>query len=261
MRSLRPAGALASIFVASLGAWSCVGSDDSGPPSSLTNEGGLDVVAPLDSGSPDSSALDSAVADATAADASPCKPGSLVTDGGACVDVAGSLSGLRWDLPCTGANADPSLCAAASTPVVKTATLAGASGSTYSVTLRFRGTIEPNAYSGGAATGYFYTGGAASDPYANIYELAVSDPPQTFFVNSGAVRQASALYCDAIDYTATVDVRAGATITLTGNPRDALQIKNRDQAGAPLVIAGIPPAPAAFDGQFVQMDVLTVVAK
>lgn len=189
-----------------------------------------------------------------------CKDG-FVGDGGTCADVAATLVGLRWELPCTAPNANASLCGAAAAPVVKTATLSGAPGTTYAVTLRFRGIIEPNAYSGGSATGFFYTGGAASDPYANIYELKVSAPVTKYFVNAGTVRPSNDLYCETIDYTATVDMTAGATVTLTANPRDALQIKNRNQAGTALVVPNVPPAPAAFDGQFVQMDVVSIVAK
>jgi hypothetical protein len=188
-----------------------------------------------------------------------CKPG-FVGDGKTCTDVAGSLSGLRWELPCTAGNANPALCAAAGT-VSKQATLAGQSGTTYQVKLRFRGIIEPNAYSGGTGSGYFYTGGTASDPYANVYLLAVSQPAQNYYVNAGVVRPSNDLYCDAIDYEATIDVAGGAKVTLSANTKDALQIKNRDKAGNPYVIADVPPAPQAYNGQFVQMDVVSVTPK
>ena len=72
-----------------------------------------------------------------------CKAG-FVGDGKSCADVAAALSGLRWDLPCTAANANPALCAAPGS-VSKQATLAGQTATTYLVKLRFRGVIEPNA--------------------------------------------------------------------------------------------------------------------
>ena len=34
---------------------------------------------------------------------------------------------------------------------------------------------------------------------------------------------------------------------------------NVDDAGAPIVIPGIPPAPDVFDGQFLRIDVVDVV--
>src|SRR6478609_2285634 len=63
-----------------------------------------------------------------------------------CVDVAASLSGLSWKLPCTGA-IDAVSCASDPTVTVST-TLAGVSGVTYDVELHFRGVIEPKIYTG-----------------------------------------------------------------------------------------------------------------
>jgi hypothetical protein len=42
---------------------------------------------------------------------------------------------------------------------------------------------------------------------------------------------------------------------------DGFQLANRDAAGNPIVIAGVPPAPTAFDGQFIQMEVLSVTPR
>lgn len=189
-----------------------------------------------------------------------CKPG-FVGDGKTCENVAGALSGLRWELPCQSAATDPALCTTQTANITKTTTLAGASGTTYAVKLRFRGVVEPKTYNGGVETGFFSVGGTPATDTANIYRLTVSAPPATFFVNSGTTRASTALYAEAIDYEATVDIQAGATVTLTAEPLDALQIKNRDQAGAPFVITGVAPAPSAFDGQFVQMDVVSVTKK
>lgn len=189
-----------------------------------------------------------------------CKRG-FAGDGKTCENVAVSLSGLRWELPCQSAATDPALCTTQTTNITKTTTLAGAAGTTYAVKLRFRGVIEPKTYSGGVETGFFSVGGTPASDTANIYRLTVSAPSATYFVNSGTTRASTALYAESIDYEATVDMQAGATVTLTAEPLDALQIKNRDQAGAPFVVADVPPAPAAFDGQFVQMDVVSVTKK
>lgn len=189
-----------------------------------------------------------------------CKPG-FVGDGKSCANVAVSLSGLRWELPCVAAVADPALCTVASTNVSRAAELAGVSGTTYAVKIRLRGVVEPKTYNGGTRNGFFQVGGTPASDTANIYRLTTSSPSATYFVNAGTTRAANALYCATMDYEATIDVAAGATVTLTAEPLDALQIKNRDEAGAAFVIPSIPPAPAAFNGQFVQMDVVSVVPK
>lgn len=252
-------GPLAMVVVA-------CGSDPSVTPTDAGGDAAADAVVPVDAADATSPGCASAGCDpnATCAESGSgpvctCKAG-YVGDGKSCTDVAGALSGLRWDLPCTAANANPALCTAPGS-VSKQATLAGQTGTTYQVKLRFRGVIEPNAYSGGTANGYFYTGGTSADPYANVYQLTVSQPAQTYYVNSGTVRPSNDLYCDSIDYEATIDVAGGAKVTLSANTKDALQIKNRDKAGNPYVIADVPPAPQPYNGQFVQMDVVSVTAK
>ena len=79
--------------------------------------------------------------------------------------------------------------------------------------------------------------------------LTISDPPQTYYINAGTTRAANALYAEVIDYTQTVAAHAGATVTLAADPLDALEIQDIDANGAPL---------DAFDGQFVDMTVLSV---
>jgi hypothetical protein len=57
----------------------------------------------------------------------------------------------------------------------------------------------------------------------------------------------------------TVPLDAGATVTLTAMPIDGHEIENVDPSGTPIVIPDIAPAPAAYAGQFVQVDVVDVV--
>jgi hypothetical protein len=45
---------------------------------------------------------------------------------------------------------------------------------------------------------------------------------------------------------------------LSVDPVDALEAPNVDQQNKPIVIPVIPPAPIAFDGQFLQLDVESV---
>jgi len=37
-----------------------------------------------------------------------------------------------------------------------------------------------------------------------------------------------------------------------------LQVENVDASGTPFVVPGVAPAPAPYDGQFVQVDVVSV---
>ena len=68
--------------------------------------------------------------------------------------------------------------------------------------------------------------------------------------------------CHPIDATFTVRVRAGATVVLFASSVDGRrsQIRNRDDAGVAIVPPDVAPAPGAFDGQFLQLDVLSVSA-
>src|SRR5262245_13516537 len=59
----------------------------------------------------------------------------------ACVDVAGSLSGLVWKLPCEGGNPnDPTTCR--TTPKTVSTTVGGTAGVTYDITVHLRGVFE-----------------------------------------------------------------------------------------------------------------------
>jgi hypothetical protein len=173
-----------------------------------------------------------------------------------CVDVAGSLSGLLWKLPCTGA-IDEVSCASDPTVTVTT-TLGGASGVTYDVTLHFRGVVEQKAYLGGCADGtQWLSGGADNGDIGNVYELRVSAPLQHFFLNLGAN---SLRHTVAIDYVRTIRANAGATITLFAASKDAAELRNRDanSSGAPPVTISGTSVEQPFDGQFVEMAVEAV---
>lgn len=173
-----------------------------------------------------------------------------------CVAVASAFTGLRWELPCVTRSGRDSC----TTPGVvrRTALMGGDRGVVYDVTLRFRGVVETEGYVGGETDGaYFQIGGAPINDTWNIYALSVSSPAETYYVNRGE----GGLYrCFALDYTATIPIAAGATVTLVADPVDSAteEIVNTDGTGTPIVVPGVPPAPAAFDGQFIQMDVLTV---
>lgn len=65
-------------------------------------------------------------------------------------------------------------------------------------------------------------------------------------------------YVSLIDYEATVPMQAGTVVTLTANPVDAYEWANEDVNGNPVVVPGVPLYPNPYDGQFVQMGVVSV---
>jgi hypothetical protein len=54
-------------------------------------------------------------------------------------------------------------------------------------------------------------------------------------------------------------MQSSASVSLSADTVDGIEITNLDANGNPIVVPGIPPAPAAYDGQFIQMDVINVV--
>lgn len=168
------------------------------------------------------------------------------------VCIAGNLDGLRWEIPCT--NSGTPVCTS-NNEFSETATMLGDPGSSYDVTLRFRGVIEQKTYSGGVKDGYFLTGGTpAADGY-NIYRLEISDPPSVYYLNAGT---SNIQRVWELDVTKTIPIAAGATVTLSADAEDGFIIANTDGSGQPIIPAGVPPAPNAFPGQFIQMDVVSV---
>lgn len=231
---------------------------DSGTPDTETSESGV-----LDSGTPDNETPDSgdgcpvcaAHATCEVDEGGPrcrCDPGYLA-DAGGCEDVAAALDKLRWELPCAAAHVGDGC---ATGPRQLTAmTLGGDPAATYEVTLRFRGVVEYVAVSGGLRSGTFSIGGSPEDVGYNIYALLVSAPPVTYYLNAGA-SGARRIY--PVNAVHSIQAQGGATLTMVGDPVDGAEIINTDGDGGTNVVLGVPPAPAAFDGQFLQMDVLSV---
>ncbi len=177
--------------------------------------------------------------------------GSLVPDAGG---VVGALDHARWELPCHTGTASGDGCAAG--PAVHSViTLGGDPAQLYDLTVRFRGVVEYFTLDGGTGIGPVREGGAPVNVGLNIYSLAVADPAATWYLNAGG---GGPRRCFGLDEQAVVTARGGTTLTLAGDPLDGAELRNRDDAGVPIVVPGVPPAPLAFDGQFIQADVLEV---
>jgi hypothetical protein len=128
----------------------------------------------------------------------------------------------------------------------------GEKGKRYQVTLRFRGVVEPMMYKGGKQVGdYFYIGGEKNNATYNVYQISVSSPKSHYFLN----RQDKVGHqIFSIDYTQTIEIDGGATITFHGDGQNGKMIANFKK----LVIPDVAPAPLPYNGQFVQVNVVEV---
>lgn len=161
------------------------------------------------------------------------------------------LDGQQWKIPCTPPTSSWSVCIC-DDPADSVATLTGDTDVTYAVTLRFRGVIEPKGYTGGTNDGaYFQTGGTPAADMWNSYSLIVSDPAQTYYLNRSNVPVNIAV----VDYTAVVNVVGGATLTLHATTIDYTQINNPGT----LTVPGITDPAQPYKGQFLQVDVVSII--
>jgi hypothetical protein len=192
--------------------------------------------------------------------------GTAGTAGGAALaDVAKAFDGLRLECPCIDPNhfGQEKSDNCDSAPEVDRQTLTrpvgGNSNVVYDVTLRVRGNTEPNTFKNGTLQGErFYTGGETSTPGYTAYMLTVSDPQQVYFFN---YNPSTGHIHFLIDYQAVIPMRGGATLKFEVNGGKSLPdghgVSNREQ----LVVPDVAPAPAPFNGQLVQFDVTSVVAR
>lgn len=171
-----------------------------------------------------------------------------------CVDVAVELQGMRWEMPCKPHKPKADACGAATEKQERSVTLGGTAGVAYDVTLRFRGVVEQMSYTGGTAEDSWYIGGKPANKAYNVYALVASAPAQRYFLNAG---KAGIRRTFAIDYTKTIRVEGGAKLTLTADAQDGQLITNHDERKQAITVADAPPT-EPFDGQFIQMDVVSV---
>jgi hypothetical protein len=177
---------------------------------------------------------------------------------------AAAIDGFRFEFPCKDPMPDnPKEGADGPSGLVKgdpkttdnfisTKKFGGTPGKRYKVTLRFRGVVEPMMYKNGQQVGeYFYIGGEKNNATYNVYEIRVSSPQSHFFLN----RQDQVGHrIFTLDYTQTIEIDGGAEVVFFGDGQNGRLITNYKK----LVVPEIPPAPAPYNGQFIQVDVLDV---
>ena len=171
-------------------------------------------------------------------------------------DLVAELAGLRVELACTGTGSASVNCATADVDE-ETSLLLGDDGVIYNVVLHFRGLVEQKSYSSPVSTdGMWIEGGTPDGSSFNIFKLEISSPPQIYYLNAGSSYIDE---CFVVNVQKTVVMSDSAVVTLTADAGgDALSTRNRDDQGNPIVVMGVPPYPNPFDGQFLQMDVVTI---
>jgi hypothetical protein len=187
--------------------------------------------------------------------------------------IVPQLSGLIWEMPCTGhVNWPPPFSCDCVEPADQVTTLTGNDGFPFTARLLFRGVIEVAQYGGGEVIsgtgGMFLKGGTAVPDGHNVYTLIVSDPAQTYYLNRwDGVIGYNPVY--GVRYIVEIPITGGATITLhtdainsiPPDPTKLGQVMNSTNALAPSEL-GDPPLgvtqPYDAGGQFMQMDALAV---
>ncbi len=194
---------------------------------------------------------------------------------GSLLAEAAALEGVRWELTCGATVEDGRVCeyatdCAAGTRINfdKTVVFGGEPGQVYQVTLRWRGVVEPHKYLGGQADGTHFRVGGTPDPDAStnlfgVYSVEVSAPHEIYYLNDDTQ---TGHYVFPIDHTKTIDIEGGARLHLLDVDQvlPCYAARNCDPAlpvCTPFVIDGVGPAPAAFNGQFIEMNVVSVVRK
>jgi hypothetical protein len=279
---------------------STVGQDDAGEDAADDDAGDANVAV-VDAGDASDSSSDAADANACTLDggapgtkcsgvcvdttndplncgacAAVCEAGAVCASS-ACDNVAGSLEGLEWYVPCTSGSGTS--CSASDPPVVS-ATLNGASGVAYAVTLQFRGVVEEKTYfpnpvdagpdaddagaTGPVATGtnasFFVTNVTPQSDSYNLYSLTVTPPDAgapslVAYLNSGTTGISN---CWLVDYTVTLPMQGGSTVQLAALTEDGQEITNHDPSNNPIAVPGISFDGGTFNGQFIEMDVVSV---
>jgi hypothetical protein len=174
----------------------------------------------------------------------------------------GYFDTLRVDIPCLGpggAQGYPWNCPCASAAQASTVAVTGHPGTRFEITIRVRGISEMRGYSGGApaldAAGNYigwYSGGSFIDNGWNVWQLAGMNGSTYAFLN--ATPDSITGHTVMLDYEQVIVVTGGDMLTLSGTSYDDVEVMNWSQTGQPMVVPDVPPAPAAFDGQFIQID-------
>jgi len=140
-------------------------------------------------------------------------------------------------------------------------TFGGKAGTVYDVTLRIRGIFEPTTIAGGdtpdPAHPYFKVGGDVSTPDWSRWEIEVSEPKRTYWLNHYP-SVGHTIYKE--DFEATLAAAAGATVVIRVTDGNDRQIDNgKTGPDRQQIIAGVVDQP--LPGQMLRLDVVRVKAR
>lgn len=140
-------------------------------------------------------------------------------------------------------------------------TFGGKAGMVYDVTLHIRGIFEPTTITGGDTPDpkhpYFKVGGTVSTPDWSHWEIEVSNPKQTYWLNHYP-SVGHTIYKE--DFEATLAVASGATVVIRVTDGNDRQIDNGKTApDRQQTIAGV--VDHALAGQMLRLDVVRIKAR
>jgi hypothetical protein len=140
-------------------------------------------------------------------------------------------------------------------------TFGGKSGTVYDVTLRTRGIFEPTTITGGDTPDpehpYFKVGGIVSTPDWSHWEIEISEPKRTYWLNHYP-SVGHTIYKE--DFEATIAAAAGATVVIRVTDGNDREIDNGKTApDRQQIIAGVVDHP--LPGQMLRLDVVRVKAR
>jgi hypothetical protein len=173
---------------------------------------------------------------------------------------AANLDHLLLDIPCPRVDA-PTECDVEGSvrKQTKTVRMGGDPSRTYAVKLHFCGPAEGRRYTAcapGASNPLLCVDGKTAsqepdDPSYPTYELKVSAPAHSYFLNS------QALYDDIlkIDYSVTVPIQGGSIVTLGTDGGSNAGIYTSKLNGRNFTCADVPGIQQPFVGQFIYMTV------
>ncbi len=178
------------------------------------------------------------------------------------ITFAGDLHELFIHDTCTGPNpSQPDTCVHEQR-VERAVVFGGEPGSVYDVRLRIRGLVEPTTIASGQTPlqdhPYFKVGGTVSAQDYSQWQIEVSEPAQTYWLNHYPTTSHT-IYKE--DFEATLQIAAGADVAVRvvdGNDR---QIDNARE-GLPdrrQQIEGVTTE--VLDGQVLRLDVIAVQAR
>lgn len=183
--------------------------------------------------------------------------------------LAANLDGLRWELPRIGPLQNAGLLAPCDNGSGIRTLMGGDPTVLYNVTIRLRGQVEVAPYIGGVAVstnvyhgGTFQADSGVLSNQRNTYILQIGDPSDYWFLNRYSGTESSD-QTYAIDVTMTVQIYGRSSVSLIAQERPSIENNNTGNCmeianTTGVVVPGVDPYPAAYDGQFIQMDVISV---